>query len=738
MENKNLRPCGASFTETKTNKSEASYAVGKSPTYGGKKKDVSSIPHWVGAGNSSAGPTASNCFKNQKPQPKQRGSDKKFKSKFIGNTVNGTFRKNGHQVNDSNDPDLEYVLPEKWKKENLAHLLNSKFQLAPRDSVTSPYWRATHSAKDKYYHNSYTSCHSYSKDHYLQANCQFVVKADGDYTAYLTNPDLLVPWETIEQIRIWGSEVASCPVCLHPPIAARMTRCGHIYCWPCILHFLALSDKASRPCPICDAPVKDTDLKSVVALEQRQFKVGHTIEFRLMKRDRHSLLPQPVHHDSTACNSASNSHEQKPMYLTTAGANHVFSKLLLCTPEDVNEILKSAKEELLLQYEEEKDCPESCFIQQALERILLRQEANTLTTDGKISSDDGLPDDVPQDQENILAHDVGSRSTSTSSEGLGDQTATAQDAEPNCSILDGQNSTTHQIRNPHSQQKNVFYFYQSSDGQAIFMHSLNVQILSSQYGSLEFCPEVVEGKIVELECLSMNDEVRNRLRYLGHIPISKPFQIVEISLDESLIDSGILHEFQDRIDDRERRRRRKHRDEQRRDLEIQRAEEAKWGRSKRKPIVHLDSPAHFPAFSPTTEWENPPFSFQADEPTSQEIPVHVDDGAGAQDSGPSFAQMLREGKTKPVTAWPAPSRGSAPSTKSVSRFRFDSETEPDADGYAPAPEYRETFSSALAAAFDQAAKLTDDVPTKSEESKVKKGKRKVKQKVLFATGMNFM
>lgn len=168
---------------------EASYAVGKSPTYGGKKKDVSSIPHWVGAGNSSAGPTASNCFKNQKPQPKPRGSDKKFKSKFIGNTVNGTFRKNGHQVlalnvylvahhtilssslqvNDSNDPDLEYVLPEKWKKENLAHLLNSKFQLAPRDSVTSPYWRATHSAKDKYYHNSYTSCHSYSKDHYLQA-----------------------------------------------------------------------------------------------------------------------------------------------------------------------------------------------------------------------------------------------------------------------------------------------------------------------------------------------------------------------------------------------------------------------------------------------------------------------------------------------------------------------------------------------------------------------------------------
>lgn len=31
-------------------------------------------------------------------------------------------------------------------------------------------------------------------------SCQFVVKADGDYSVYLADPDLLVPWESIEQI----------------------------------------------------------------------------------------------------------------------------------------------------------------------------------------------------------------------------------------------------------------------------------------------------------------------------------------------------------------------------------------------------------------------------------------------------------------------------------------------------------------------------------------------------------
>ena len=69
--------------------------------------------------------------------------------------------------------------------------------------------------------------------------------------------------------------------------------------------------------------------------------------------------------------------------------------------------------------------------------------------------------------------------------------------------------------------------------------------------------------------------------------------------------------------------------------------------------------------------------------------------------------MLRGGKTKATVGWPVASRSSAPpSNRPLSRFRSDSENEPDYEGYSPVPEYRDTFSSALAAAFDQAAKLT--------------------------------
>ena len=61
--------------------------------------------------------------------------------------------------------------------------------------------------------------------------------------------------------------------------------------------------------------------------------------------------------------------------------------------------------------------------------------------------------------------------------------------------------------------------------------------------------------------------------------------------------------------------------------------------------------------------------------------------------------MLRQGKNKPP-AWPTVSSASKQSNKlawerPVSRVRTDSDNDPDGLDYAPAPEFRETFTSAL-------------------------------------------
>jgi len=77
-------------------------------------------------------------------------------------------------VTDCADLDLDYWITEGGKKQNLAHMLNMKFQLAPRDTLGSPYWRANHSSGvgDKgrrLYNHSYRGHTNLNKDHYLQA-----------------------------------------------------------------------------------------------------------------------------------------------------------------------------------------------------------------------------------------------------------------------------------------------------------------------------------------------------------------------------------------------------------------------------------------------------------------------------------------------------------------------------------------------------------------------------------------
>ena len=91
----------------------------------------------------------------------------------------------------------------------------------------------------------------YNKEQYLQANCQFVVKSSGDYSVHLADPDTIVNWDLIEQVVLkTTASVPSCPICLYPPKAAKVAKCGHVFCWPCILHYLALSDHSWRKCKL--------------------------------------------------------------------------------------------------------------------------------------------------------------------------------------------------------------------------------------------------------------------------------------------------------------------------------------------------------------------------------------------------------------------------------------------------------------------------------------------------------
>lgn len=187
----------------------------------------------------------------------------------------------------------------------------------------------------------------------------------------MCDPDRLVDWDKIEEVHIETHSTIACPICLYEPTAGKMTKCGHVYCWSCILHYLSLSDKPWRKCPICFESIYKNDLKSVRVIKHtREYRVGDEIELTLLFKPRVSkyatvCLPADVAgrftRDEKAISYDVLADERK--YEVAAP----FLKIHARSPQRIlGEVVRRERDELERQLEAEKDQPEVCFVHEAL------------------------------------------------------------------------------------------------------------------------------------------------------------------------------------------------------------------------------------------------------------------------------------------------------------------------------------------------------------------------------------
>ncbi len=66
---------------------------------------------------------------------------------------------------------------------------------------------------------------------------------------------------------------------------------------------------------------------------------------------------------------------------------------------------------------------------------------------------------------------------------------------------------------------NEFFFYQTLNGQWVFLHPLLTRILLLHYGSYESLPGTIRGRLLELEPQVQSEALRKRHKFLGHLPL---------------------------------------------------------------------------------------------------------------------------------------------------------------------------------------------------------------------------
>ncbi|XP_077079202.1 E3 ubiquitin-protein ligase RNF10 isoform X2 [Siphateles boraxobius] len=647
------------------------------------------------------------------------------------------------------------------KKISLNHLLNFTFEPRGGHFGSGGDGHSCWGRRNKWGHKH----KPFNKELFLQANCQFVVIDDQDYQAHFTDPDTLVDWDCVQQVRIYSHEVPSCPICLFPPVAAHITRCGHIYCWPCMLHYLSLSEKSWSKCPICYEAVHSADLKSVVAMETRQYVSGNVITMRLMRREKGSLVALP---------SSQWVKVEEPIHFEDV-LLRAYSKLLLASQQQVLGLLAEERMALQAQLSQEKDDPQACFIQSALLQLQEREEGllKCRRKDGgsvdmvdmrKLSLSEHFSPEVivvknltnckcvpPQpilqyasafDDELQEAHEEPVEEVTPPSlpEVAEERTEGALEDKP---VEETPQTSQAAHHGPY------YYFYQAEDGQQMFLHPVNVRCLLREYGSLENSPQSITATVVEIDGHTVSEDIRRRHRYLSHLPLTCEFSLCELNLQPPVLSKETLDSFADDLEKRKRLRQKKARDEKRREKRIEIEENRKQGKY---PEVHigLENLQHFPAFGsppqsssgmqipefllgPPSPLSTSPLSDGVMFPNLSEHSPSLSVASVEEDSHcMSFAQMLKDGKAR-VDAGP---KSIPKKDMFLAPPMADSDGESDGSDRVPVPSFQNSFSQAFEKALSQ---LDNGNPGAAQALPIpdEKGgkKKKKKQKLLFSTSM---
>lgn len=456
-----------------------------------------------------------------------------------------------------------------------------------------------------------------------------------------------------------------CPICLSEPSAPRMTRCGHVFCYPCLLHYLEVGEEAKsqgRKCPVCTDVVLRKDLKSVrwndAAAEALSHGTGDVVvegpdqmTFRLIQRPDITTLALP--RSATWPSDAIDLHQAPWHFVPDAAA---FAKTVLASPAYMDAELRRDLVELdaeaasLSRWASGEDDLGLVFVRAAqrkvheqLEKVALLKTHAVMTARKRVIRDVAAVEGAKP----VVAHEP----TTTDEETDAGAPFVLEPADPR--------AKPRRNVNPPAPSEAMYYFYQASSGQQIYLHPLDIRILKSHFGNYSSFPDTITLPVEGHEDSTMTDELRRKCRYLGHLPTACDVVFVETKLD-SLVGAKGLEPFAQALKQRRTRRKEKvKREDKAKAKSEQRDRDNALANvpvaPRRRPSVSVEapeppesptgSPSSQPLTGPRTVWGTPAVSWST---AASHQPADDPDDDGYDDAWAEFEEdVVLNGSQRP-------------------------------------------------------------------------------------------
>ena len=362
--------------------------------------------------------------------------------------------------------------------------------------------------------------------------------------AFGLDPDAPLEWNDMELVIVPAQHDVICPICLDTPVVPRLTKCGHFFCWPCILRYAAATSSVAgsgnwRKCPICFENISTRQLKSVffsqvedyTSVGQRLADVG--IPMVLLQGDPSTCLVQPMREAEGGDREDHRSSERRPTSLRNLSDLSLFDKISFVDRQFVRKnVIDTETREL-----EDR----------------LRMMSMDVEGDGFISRRDEYDDHLgtagAEDESDRVYLELAMTMVEDRLQALESGMVLESTASDNLDLLSSSASPTpaHPPSSPFPplspsppSQSLKMYFHQAADGQPFFLHPLTIKMLKRHFDTYAAFPRTLPScPILEIEMAIMTEDIRKRHRYLHHLPLGCQFGLCELDL-AGIVPSSVL------------------------------------------------------------------------------------------------------------------------------------------------------------------------------------------------------
>ena len=449
-----------------------------------------------------------------------------------------------------------------------------------------------------------------------------------------------------------------------------------VFCFPCILHYLGTSENPKwARCPICFDSVNEKQLKSVhwftppshldckpdgglaqpssssVSADDSPAKTpkpGSTLRMRLMQRPQITTLALP--RSSTWPSDLLPPHQAPFHFLPDV---YTYAKFMLATPSYLVENLTRDLSELGSERRTLSELGDElgiAFCDAAEERLNAQiAKANALDTDTLHTAIDravqleldiarraALQAQRKQEREGTATPDL----PDVPMHYLSIQTLHSSTPSPTPA---SRGPRLRKNLNPPPPSTSAYYFYQAASGLPIFLHPLDIRIMSSYFGAYAAFPDCIVVRVEAASEGSVDADLRRRCKYLSHIPEGADVVYIEANL-EGVVGAEGLRAFEGAIKARRARRREKGRRDEKAKA---RAEERE-----REKLVAISASA------PSRTEGNPAWIMHELEP-EQEYEQEMDRDMSSRAASPSPSPDPRAQEQQQTGAWGARSFAAA-------------------------------------------------------------------------------